>query len=125
MHSVLVVDNDDALRRTVMSWIDSFGYEVQEAPTAEEVLKRAAEPPEHERVEEEVDRARVQERGRDEAPPLAVGDEGAEEGALLEEPAPEATPEAEEEPAEEPTSEQAGEPQEEPAAEEQPEQQEE
>jgi putative two-component system response regulator len=39
MHSVLVVDNDHALRNTVASWIDSFGYKVQEAPTAEDALK--------------------------------------------------------------------------------------
>jgi putative nucleotidyltransferase with HDIG domain len=38
MHSVLVVDNDHALRNTVASWIDSFGYKVQEAPTAEDAL---------------------------------------------------------------------------------------
>jgi putative nucleotidyltransferase with HDIG domain len=38
MHSVLVVDHDQALRKTVASWIDSFGYKVQEAPTAEDAL---------------------------------------------------------------------------------------
>ena len=38
MHSVLVVDKDHALRNTVASWIDSFGYKVQEAPTAEDAL---------------------------------------------------------------------------------------
>jgi response regulator RpfG family c-di-GMP phosphodiesterase len=45
MHSVLVVDNDDALRRTLMSWIDSFGYEVQEAPTAEDALSAMEREP--------------------------------------------------------------------------------
>jgi putative nucleotidyltransferase with HDIG domain len=38
MHSVLVVDGDHALRRTVTSWIDSFGYGVREVPTAEDAL---------------------------------------------------------------------------------------
>src|SRR3989304_7337347 len=41
-------------------------------------------------LERRWDGPRVKERGRAGAPPLAVGDEGAEEGALLEEPAPEA-----------------------------------
>jgi putative nucleotidyltransferase with HDIG domain len=39
MHSVLVVDEDQALRRTVTSWIDSFGYAVQEVPTVEDALR--------------------------------------------------------------------------------------
>ena len=38
MHSVLIVDDDTALRRTVASWIDSFGYAVQEARTVEDAL---------------------------------------------------------------------------------------
>jgi len=45
MHSVLVVDNDHALRRTVMSWIESFGYDVQEAPTAEDALSAMEREP--------------------------------------------------------------------------------
>ena len=45
MHSVLVVDDDPALRRTVMSWIDSFGYEVREAPTAGDALCLMARDP--------------------------------------------------------------------------------
>jgi putative nucleotidyltransferase with HDIG domain len=38
MHSVLVVDQDQPLRNTLASWIESFGYDVQEAPTAEDAL---------------------------------------------------------------------------------------
>jgi putative nucleotidyltransferase with HDIG domain len=38
MHSVLVVDQDQTLRNTLASWIESFGYYVQEAPTAEDAL---------------------------------------------------------------------------------------
>src|SRR5918996_1843705 len=38
MHSVLVVDTDHALRETVASWVDSFGYKVEEAPSAEDAL---------------------------------------------------------------------------------------
>jgi response regulator RpfG family c-di-GMP phosphodiesterase len=38
MHSVLVIDDDEVLRRKLTSWIDSFGYQVSEAPTAEEGL---------------------------------------------------------------------------------------
>jgi putative two-component system response regulator len=37
-HSVLVVDDDQALRRTVMSWIASFGYQVEDAPSVEDAL---------------------------------------------------------------------------------------
>ena len=40
MHSVLVVDDDQALRKTVASWIDSFGYKVQEATTRRGRLER-------------------------------------------------------------------------------------
>jgi putative two-component system response regulator len=45
MHSVLVVDNDHVLRNTVASWIDSFGYKVQEAPTAAEALRAMEREP--------------------------------------------------------------------------------
>ena len=43
MHSVLVVDDDHALRRTVSSWIESSGYDVQEAETAEHALEAMEE----------------------------------------------------------------------------------
>lgn len=45
MHSVLVVDDDRALRRTVSSWIGSFGYQVQEAESADEALEAMAGAP--------------------------------------------------------------------------------
>jgi putative nucleotidyltransferase with HDIG domain len=45
MHSVLVVDSDQALRRTVTAWIDSFGYAVREAPTAEDALEAMEREP--------------------------------------------------------------------------------
>ena len=38
-HSVIVVEDDDALRRRVTSWIDSFGYQVREAACAEDALE--------------------------------------------------------------------------------------
>jgi len=38
-HSVLVVDDDDALRAIVTSWIDSFGYQVRNVATAEDALE--------------------------------------------------------------------------------------
>jgi putative nucleotidyltransferase with HDIG domain len=45
MHSVLVVDDDHALRQTVASWVDSFGYKVDEAPTAEDALRAMEREP--------------------------------------------------------------------------------
>ena len=39
MQSVLIVDDDRALRRNVSSWIESFGYQTQEAATAEHALE--------------------------------------------------------------------------------------
>jgi putative nucleotidyltransferase with HDIG domain len=45
MHSVLVVDPDHTLRTAVASWIDSFGYSVQEALTAEEALSAMEREP--------------------------------------------------------------------------------
>ena len=38
MHSVLVVDDDHELRQTVALWVDSLGYEVRDAGSAEEAL---------------------------------------------------------------------------------------
>jgi putative nucleotidyltransferase with HDIG domain len=40
MHSVLVVDDDETLRRTVTAWVDSFGYRSVEAESAEDALSR-------------------------------------------------------------------------------------
>ena len=45
MNSVLVVDDDQALRRTVSAWVDSFGYEVTEAESADEALDRLNDRP--------------------------------------------------------------------------------
>jgi response regulator RpfG family c-di-GMP phosphodiesterase len=45
MHSVLVVDDDQAFRHTVTSWIDSLGYKVEEAPTAEDALSAMEREP--------------------------------------------------------------------------------
>src|SRR5688572_10524116 len=45
MHSVLVVDTDHALRQNVVSWIDSFGYKVEEAASAEDALKAMEREP--------------------------------------------------------------------------------
>jgi response regulator RpfG family c-di-GMP phosphodiesterase len=45
MNSVLMVDDDHALRRTVSSWIDSFGYEVREAGSADDALEALLETP--------------------------------------------------------------------------------
>jgi putative nucleotidyltransferase with HDIG domain len=45
MHSVLVVDDDHKLRNTVSEWVDSFGYEVAEAGSAEEALDSMAGSP--------------------------------------------------------------------------------
>ena len=45
MHSVLVVDDDAALRRTVASWLQSFGYHVDEARDAGEALEAMADSP--------------------------------------------------------------------------------
>jgi hypothetical protein len=53
--------------------------EVTRAP--EKRLERRAEPPEHEHVEDEVDDARVDEGGGDEAPPVTLGDPEAHERA--------------------------------------------
>ena len=44
-HSVLVVEDDNELRRQVTSWIESFGHEVQEAPSAEDALMAMAREP--------------------------------------------------------------------------------
>ena len=45
MHSVLVVDDDPVLRSTVSSWIESFGYRVQEAESADHALEAMEEDP--------------------------------------------------------------------------------
>ena len=45
MHSVLVVDHDHALRNTVASWVESFGYAAREAPTAEYALAAMEKDP--------------------------------------------------------------------------------
>jgi putative nucleotidyltransferase with HDIG domain len=45
MHSVLVVEDDHALRRVVSSWIESFGYCVHEAESAEHALDAMEEDP--------------------------------------------------------------------------------
>ena len=45
MNSVLVVDDDQALRRKVSAWVDSFGYEVTEAESADEALDRLNDRP--------------------------------------------------------------------------------
>src|SRR4029450_6289108 len=39
MHSVLIVDDDDILRGLVNQWVQSFGYETQEAASAERALE--------------------------------------------------------------------------------------
>jgi hypothetical protein len=73
---------------------DDVEQDVPERP--EPVLEGPADPPDGEHVHREVDRAVVQERGREQAVPLALGepDDGAarvdpldEEGAVLEDPA--------------------------------------
>ena len=45
MHSVLVVDDDHDLRNTVTTWVDSFGYQVSEAGSAEDALESMAGKP--------------------------------------------------------------------------------
>jgi len=45
MHSVLVVDDDGGLRRTIASWTHSCGYTVAEAASAEEALDAMAQSP--------------------------------------------------------------------------------
>lgn len=45
MHSVLVVDDDHELRNTVTTWVDSFGYTVTEAGSAEDALESMASNP--------------------------------------------------------------------------------
>jgi putative nucleotidyltransferase with HDIG domain len=45
MHSVLVVDDDDAFRETVSSWIDQTEYAVSEADSAEAALAAMADSP--------------------------------------------------------------------------------
>ena len=45
MHSVLVVDDDHELRDTVTAWVDSLGYEIQGAGSAEEALDAMVEAP--------------------------------------------------------------------------------
>ncbi len=42
MYSVLVVDDDHELRNTVTSWVESFGYDVTEAASAEDALDAMA-----------------------------------------------------------------------------------
>jgi cyclic di-GMP phosphodiesterase len=44
-HSVLVVEDDDAQRRKIASWVDSFGYEVREVPCAEDALAAMGRQP--------------------------------------------------------------------------------
>jgi response regulator RpfG family c-di-GMP phosphodiesterase len=45
MHSVLVVDDDQALRQTISEWVDSLGYAVTEAATADEALDLLCDQP--------------------------------------------------------------------------------
>lgn len=45
MHSVLVVDEDHALRSTVSSWIESSGFAVKEADCAEQALETMKRTP--------------------------------------------------------------------------------
>jgi len=45
MHSVLVVDDDLALRRTASSWIESFGYQVHQATSADAALEEMEDAP--------------------------------------------------------------------------------
>ena len=45
MHSVLVVDHDPVLRSTVSEWIESSGYRVQQAESADHALEAMAEEP--------------------------------------------------------------------------------
>jgi cyclic di-GMP phosphodiesterase len=47
MHSVLVVDDDGGLRRTVASWTHACGYTVAEAASAEEALDAMAQSAHH------------------------------------------------------------------------------
>ena len=54
---------------------------------AEVVLERRPDEPQHEHVQTEVDHAVVQEGGRDQAPPLAVPDDRAEQHSLHPDPA--------------------------------------
>ena len=56
----------------------------EKAAAAEQVLERPPEPPEHEHVEEDVKRVRVQEGGCDEPPPVTVGHFVSAQIALLE-----------------------------------------
>ena len=56
--------------------------EGEEAGAAEVLLDRRAEPPQREHVEADVDEVRVQEHRRDQPPPVAVRDLGAEEPQL-------------------------------------------
>ena len=70
----------------------SRGVDEREAPAPDRLLDRRADPPEKEHVEPEVEAARMQERGRDEPPPLALRDADevpildadADQGALVE-----------------------------------------
>jgi hypothetical protein len=59
--------------------------ETDEAQPAEVVLDGRAEPPQREHVERDVDDVRVQERGRDQPPPVSRGDQRPEERPLVEE----------------------------------------
>jgi len=45
MHSVLVIDDNAALRGTIASWIDSAGYQVQETANAEDALESMERAP--------------------------------------------------------------------------------
>ena len=57
--------------------------EAEEAPVTEVALEDAAEPPEREHVEDEVEQPCVEERAGAEPPPFARRDEWPEEGSLL------------------------------------------
>ena len=62
------------------------GHEVEpeEPPVTEVALEYAAEPPERQHVEREMEEARVEKGARDEPVPFALRDERAEQGSALE-----------------------------------------